>query len=405
MSFNPIESTFLLVDDDPFQIKLLSAQLANLGVKKMESFTSGQAVLDKLEQLKNGNSIMLLDLDMPEMDGVELMRHLAKHDYFGALGLVSGQDAHTLQAAYKLAFAHRLNILGQLQKPVQSEALQMLLERWRVNASAGTIPERKTYGPEELRRAIARGELTNFYQPKVEVATGAMAGVETLVRWRHPEEGLVFPDQFIPVAEKHHLIDDLTRAVLSMALEQSKQWRACGLRVPVAVNVSMDNLADVKFPEYVLEELARNGLEVSDLVLEVTESRLMQDSRAPLDVLTRLRIKGIRLSIDDFGTGYSSLSQLLDFPFSGLKIDRAFVHGAADNNTLGSIFKASLGMARGLGIDVVAEGVEVLNDWNFLRKEGCDTAQGYFIAKPMPPENLTGWIADWEMRCVELAPR
>ena len=238
----------------------------------------------------------------------------------------------------------------------------------------------------------------NYYQPKVAVANGRVVGVEALVRWRHPVDGLVFPDQFIGVAEAHGLIDALTRGVLHETLAQAKVWREAGLALRVAVNVSMDNLHDVEFANFIGEQTANAGVAVQDVVLEVTESRLMGDLRTPLDVLTRLRLKRFGLSIDDFGTGHSSLAQLRDLPFDELKIDRGFVHDAWKNATLGAIFNASLHLARQLGMEVVAEGVEDRDDWDFLRRSGCDLAQGYFIARPMPAADLPTWIDSWKQR-------
>lgn len=206
----------------------------------------------------------------------------------------------------------------------------------------------------------------------------------------------MFPDQFIAMAEEHGLIDALTGVVLTGALRQARLWQDAGLSLHVAVNVSMDNLAALEFTDFVVREVGKAGVPLTSLVLEVTESRLMKDSLGPLDILARLRLKRIGLSIDDFGTGHSSLAQLRDIPFDELKVDRSFVHGAYRDASLRAIVEASLGMARQLGMKTVAEGVEEQADWDFLRAAGCDLAQGYFIAKPMPAADLAGWIADWD---------
>lgn len=222
--------------------------------------------------------------------------------------------------------------------------------------------------------------------------------METLVRWRHPQDGMVFPDQFIGVAEAHGLIDDLTRVVLTGALAQAKVWQDAGWVLRVAVNVSMVSLTSLDFPDFVAGLAAQAGVPPQEVVLEVTESRLMRDLRAPLEILTRLRLKRFRLSIDDFGTGSSSLAQLRDLPFDELKIDKSFVHRAWTDETLRAMYDASLGLARQLGMEVVAEGVEDRNDWDLLRRTGCDLAQGYFIARPMPAADLSGWMVDWQER-------
>jgi EAL domain-containing protein (putative c-di-GMP-specific phosphodiesterase class I) len=181
-------------------------------------------------------------------------------------------------------------------------------------------------------------------------------------------------------------------------LRQARLWQDAGLRLHLAVNVSMDNLAALEFPDFVAHEADAAGVAASSLVLEVTESRLMKNPLAALDILTRLRLKRIRLSIDDFGTGHSSLAQLRDIPFDELKVDHGFVHGACKDASLKAIVEASLGMARQLGMQTVAEGVEDQADWDFLHSAGCDLAQGYFVARPMPAADLPGWIARWEHR-------
>lgn len=391
----------LLIDDDAFQLKLLSRQLGAQGFDNVTCCETPETALAVLDA-PNAVGILFLDLNMPAMDGVELMRRLAERGYAGTLVLVSGEDGRVLDTATRLARAHGLNVLGALPKPCQGGALRAMLDRWQAFRRPAEPRVGKTYGPDEIRQAIARGQLVNYYQPKVELAGGALIGVETLVRWQHPVDGLVFPDQFIGVAEEYGFIDTLTRQVLSAALAQARNWRDGGLRLSVAVNVSMDDLVALDFPECVQGELDRHGIPATDLILEVTESRLMRDLRAPMEILTRLRLKRVRLSIDDFGTGHSSLAQLRDLPFVELKVDRGFVHGAPDDPTLGAILTASHDLAQRLGMKTVAEGVEDLADWKWLRAYGYDLAQGYFIAKPMPHEQLPQWLATWEKRRHEL---
>ena len=389
----------LVIDDDPFMLKLVARMLENQGFASIHACESARIALQSLDTANSSPDVILLDLNMPEMDGVEFVRKLVDYGYAGGLILMSGEDERVLQTAEKLVQAHRLNLLGRLDKPVNPGKLAALLGKWAPPSQRGPREEKKAYSADEVRAAIANGELVNYYQPKVALATGEVVGVETLVRWRHPADGMVFPDQFIGVAEAHGLIDDLTRVVLTGALAQAKIWQQAGLALKVAVNVSMENLSSLDFPDFVARLAAEAGVPPQDMVLEVTESRLMQDQRAALEILTRLRLKRFRLSIDDFGTGHSSLSQLRNIPFNELKIDGSFVHGAGTNATVRAIYDASLGLAKQLGMEVVAEGVEDRDDWDFLRRTGCDLAQGYFIAKPMPADDLQRWmVADWQQR-------
>lgn len=388
----------LVLDDESFMLKLIGRVLANLGFTQVTSFDSGRAALESFDSPNDPPDLILLDLNMPEMDGVEFVRHLVERLYNGSLILISGEDERMLLTAVKLVRAHQLSVLGYLHKPVKPEALSALLDNWQPPASGNPRTANKVYGADAVRHAINNNELVNYYQPKVLVTTGRVVGVETLVRWRHPVDGMVFPEQFIGVAETYALIDDLTRVVMTGALAQTKIWQDAGLALRVAVNVSMDNLMSLGFPDFLAGLTANAGVLPQEVVLEVTESRLMPDLRAPLEILTRLRLKRFRLSIDDFGTGHSSLSQLRDIPFDELKIDRGFVHGACSNERVRAIYNASLSLARQLGMEIVAEGVEDRDDWDYLRQTGCDLAQGYFIAKPMPAAELPAWMEAWQER-------
>ena len=388
----------LAIDDEPFMLKLLAHQLARLGFEDVFPCGCAQDALEHLNAKGDQVDLVFCDLQMPEMDGIEFVRHLAAVGYGGCLVLLSGEDSRILFTAQKLAEAHGLDVLGTLRKPVSRDQLREFLDRNQPRNGVGPQAERKLYGPDELRRAISEGELVNHYQPKVYIASGLVEGVEALVRWQHPDDGLILPDQFISTAEVHGLIDDLTRAVLRSALRQLRVWQDAGFSLHMAVNISMDNLAALEFPDFVAREVGLSGVSPGSLTLEVTESRLMKDRVAPLDILARLRLKRIKLSIDDFGTGHSSLAQLRDIPFDELKVDQGFVHGACRHATLRAIFDASLGMAKQLGMKSVAEGVENRADWDFLRASGCDLAQGYFIARPMPASALVGWMAEWQAR-------
>jgi EAL domain-containing protein (putative c-di-GMP-specific phosphodiesterase class I) len=249
---------------------------------------------------------------------------------------------------------------------------------------------------------VRAGALFNHYQPQVELASGAVLAVEALARWSEPQ-GTIFPDRFIETAEQHGLIDELTIGVLRRALQQARTWRERGLELRVSVNVSMANLVALDFPDVVAAEAAAHGVPTASLLLEVTESRLMADPRAPLEILTRLRLKGVGLAIDDFGTGHSSLAQLRDLPFDELKIDRGFVHGAHADRSLRAILEASVRLARQMGMRTVAEGVEDADDWAVVRDAGCDAAQGWFMGRAMAPDAVPAWIQGWQERREELS--
>jgi EAL domain-containing protein (putative c-di-GMP-specific phosphodiesterase class I)/CheY-like chemotaxis protein len=386
----------LLIDDEPFMLKLLSRTLATLGLTQVIMCESGREALDCLDIPSYNPDLILLDLNMPEMDGLEFVRHLTSRQYSGAIILVSGEDERMLQTAEKLVQMHKITSLGHLQKPVTPMALSSLIDNWMPPWLNEPLPALKTYNVKEIRTAISNQELINYYQPQIDVATGKLVGVEALVRWQHPQDGIVFPDQFIRIAEAYGLISDLTKFVVESAFSQLNVWQNNHSDLLISVNISMDNLTSLEFVDYLVNAAAAADITPSDVVLEVTETQLMKNLSTSQEVLTRLRLKRFGMSVDDFGTGYSSFTLLNNIPFSELKIDQGFVHGAAHNDRLRAIYSTSLNLAQQLGMKTVAEGVEDWEDWNLLRSTSCDVAQGYFIARPMPADKFLDWLASWD---------
>jgi EAL domain-containing protein (putative c-di-GMP-specific phosphodiesterase class I) len=382
----------MIVDDDEYLLGLVREMMNVLPVEPLTACGGAEA----LAQLETGPPVDLLlcDLRMPGMDGIEFIRHLAMRRFAGALALLSGEDAGILDTARRLAGAHGLRVVGALSKPVTPEAIAGLVARLDIRPpAAGTQPQR--FGPEDLARGIAADELVVHYQPRVELSGGFVTGVEALVRWQHPEHGLVYPGDFVPLAESAGLMQALTGAVLDRTLSQMAVWQGEGLLLKVGVNASISTLADVSFPD-VLAALAREkGVAVTGIVVEITESELLDRLDLTLDTLIRLRLKGVDLSIDDFGTGFASLEQLRQIPFTELKIDRQFVHGAHADPKLAAILGSSLDLAARLQLSTVGEGVEDPSDWALLQQLGCREAQGYAIARPMPADRLADWIAGW----------
>jgi diguanylate cyclase (GGDEF)-like protein len=245
----------------------------------------------------------------------------------------------------------------------------------------------------ELRRGLRRRELVLHYQPKARLASGVVDSVEALVRWNHPERGLVFPDAFIPLAQETGLIRPLTRYVLEEAVRQSREWQLGGLELAVSVNLSARNLLDVEFPDQVERLLSEAGLSPSLLELEITETTMLSDGARTQSALDRLSKLGIRISIDDFGTGYSSLAYLRRLPISEIKIDRSFVMNMVGCEDDAVIVRSTIDLGRNLGLSVVAEGVESEGIWTELRRLGCTSAQGYYLTRPVPADELRGWLA------------
>jgi diguanylate cyclase (GGDEF)-like protein len=246
----------------------------------------------------------------------------------------------------------------------------------------------------ELRRAIENHELVLHYQPKATLADGTVRGVEALVRWQHPERGLVQPDVFIPVAEHTGLIRPLTLFVVEEALKQCRTWREQGFELTVAVNVAMRNILDEDFPNALERMLERYGLDPAVLELELTETSVLADPPRAKQILQRLRDTGVSLAVDDFGTGYASLAYLSELPVDEIKIDRSFVMAMDRDEQHARIVRSTIDLGRNLCLGVVAEGVESAEVWDRLVELGCDSAQGYFLARPLPADELTIWLDD-----------
>lgn len=400
---NKSKIKILVLDDDQFTLKLLARMLENSGYTAVSICDNGRAGLELVDSTGAQPDVILLDLNMPEMDGVEFVRHLVEHRYTGSLVLFSGEDEQMLQAAEKLVRAHKIPVLGHLLKPVRPEDLAALIAKWNPSYQDHIPAANLVRSAEDLRTAIANGELVNYYQPKVSLATGQVMGVETLVRWNHPRDGMVLPSRFIGVAESRGLIKDLTRVVLTGALAELKAWQEAGLSLQLSVNVSINSLASLDFADFVAGLVSEAGVSPQKVMLEVSESWIpMNDLRAPLETLTRLRLKRFRISIDEFGTGYSSLAQLRGIPFDEIKVDRSFVHHASTDKKVRAKYDTCLNMAKQLGTAVVAVGVEEIGDWALLRSTGCGLAQGYLIANPMPAADLPGWIHAWQARVKKL---
>ena len=263
-------------------------------------------------------------------------------------------------------------------------------------------PTRDPYSPArlerlgELRHALVSDELVLHYQPKIAVTGGAVTGVEALVRWQHPRHGLLAPAEFLPLAERTGMMGDLTRWVVDAALAQACVWQEQGIELPIAINLAAANILDVSLPDAVAERLAHYGLPGERLTCELSEHTVMADPRRAGEVLDRLRALGVRLSLDDFGTGHASLSYLKRLPLDEVKIDRAFVAGIVGDVNDALIVRSTIDLARNLGLEVVAEGVEEADVLLRLRSLRCHEAQGFHIARPLPPEGLAEWLAGWQ---------
>lgn len=381
--------TLYILDDDTQYADLLAVVAKNAGWEAIVETSPLKLLAKNLSEIE----LLVLDLNMPDMDGIEVIRTIAEHECNITLILVSGFDARVLHSAQQLAEAHYIKVAASLTKPVPiGDFLNVL------NTFENAIPTehynsaKSIVKVEEFEKAIKNDELVLHYQPQINIKSGELSGVEALVRWQHPEKGMIFPDQFIALAEENNLINALTERVIYLAVTQNKRWQDEGLEIGISVNVSAENIIHLNLPEKLKNLTEQYGVKSENIVLELTESAVMGELTTSLDVLNRLRMKGFSLSIDDFGTGYSSLSHLYQAPFTELKIDQKFIMQMLEDTEAMVIVKICIMLGQMLGMDIVAEGVETQEIFDELNNMGCDIAQGYFLSRPIPADDLLDWV-------------
>lgn len=380
----------LVVDDDPVARHQLGLLLAALNVPEVVHRDGGAAALQALSGADGACDMVITDLNMPGMDGIEFLRRLVDIDYRGHVILCSGVKDRLLHTAADLTRTKGLRLLGTLKKPARREALLELLVNPNVDTRGLARPvETVAVSPQDIAEGMRRDEFDIQFQPKVDARTLRFVGVEALARWTRGGRG-VAPDTFIRAAERHGMIGPLSEVLVTKALIGGARMADAGFPLQVAINLSASWLADVRLPEFIMATINATGFRPENLVVEVTETGVLADIPTSMDVMTRLRLKGFKLSIDDFGIGYSSMEQLQRFPFGELKLDRAFVQGA-DNPTTRDILASTLDMARKLKLTTVAEGVETQAELDLVRGLGCDLVQGWLVAPSMPVDELIAW--------------
>lgn len=397
----------MVVEDSVVQRTYLVGLLRQLGFGAIMEASDGNEALRMLEGADDGPVFLVLtDLEMPGMDGIELTCQLRERRLAQNLIVVSARDPRLLEIIESMGCEDaEIGLLGTLLKPVQTEALLPLLQRvGRDTSTRAAAPLHAPPTQDELAQALQRDEFLPWFQPKVAMPNGHLKGMEALARWRHPVRGLLSPVAFIGALEGTPLMAEFTLAMVQRVVRRLQDWHEAGMPpLTVSVNLSADNLAERGFIDRLTALVQASGVPPSALVWEVTETSVMRQLSQSLTNLGRLRLMGFGLAMDDFGIGYSSMQQFARCPFTELKIDRAFVNGAAQWPNRHVVLKSALELGQRLGVHTVAEGVETVADWKLLRDLGCDMAQGYLLAKPMPAEDLVGWIRQDRRRLRGLA--
>jgi EAL domain-containing protein (putative c-di-GMP-specific phosphodiesterase class I)/FixJ family two-component response regulator len=376
----------VLVFDDDEAIGHLVVRVAKASGLEATAVSAAEAFKQSLQT--DSPQVVVLDLQLAGTDGVEQMRLLANQQYAGALVLMSGYDARVLATAQSVGKSLGLKVECILEKPLNVKQLSDVFERLLFAGQA--------LSTQRLLAAIANDELILDFQPIVSRQPKTLKKLEALVRWEHPVLGLIPPNRFLPVAEGDTAtIDALTDWVVGATVDAYQVLAQLGISVPLAVNVSMCNLHDLTLPDRLDQRLRAGGMMAQHLCLEITESAAFTDVARTMDILSRIRLKGMLLSIDDFGTGYSSLKMLRQMPFSEIKIDQSFISDVTTSRDSRAIVKSIIGLAANMDMACTAEGVETEETAKFLEELGVCDLQGYLIARPMPVEAVPSWLAIW----------
>lgn len=349
--------------------------------------------------LATNPDVILLDLRLPDEDGIELMRYLSAKQCTAKVIVVSGADGRTLSAATSIARQRKINIAGTLAKPIDIVDLESMLKPLSRAASAVT--------PQGIVDGVLAGEFVVHFQPKVrldESRKPQMAGVEALIRWQHPTHGLLYPDAFIAVAQGTPAIVSITHFVVQTAIKAVRVWLDQGHEISVGVNIDGGLLNDLTLPDRIEAWANEAGVPTRLITLEMTETAAMADPAATMDILTRMRIKNFNVSMDDFGTGFSSLVQLYRLPFNELKIDKSFVMDMKKNKEAEAIVETLALLGKRLGIASCAEGIEDKDAAEFVRKCGCELGQGYLFSKAVEPDRISDLLEEWGSRTKEATP-
>ena len=381
----------LVIDDNPDVGEFVCATAEAMGFEC--SFATDADTF--LKMLTPDTNLILLDLVMPDMDGVELLRLLAQRRCQAGIILISGTGKRIIESAGQLAQALGLSIVGHLQKPFRIADFEKILVQHiePEEVEIARQDSRVVFRKDELRRAVVHDEIVLHYQPQIDIVSGRVVGMEALARWQHPERGLVFPDTFISRMERFGLIDELGWLVVNRGMSEVSQFAGSDGKAPMlSINASVYSLHDLKFPDMIAALAEKHGINPANVTIEITESGLIKELLSSLDILTRLRMKGFKLSIDDFGTGYAMMQQLKVIPATELKIDRSFIFDMHRDERDRVIVQKTIEMGHELGIHVIAEGVETREQLDFLHLKGCDSAQGYFFSRPLPANEMIVWL-------------
>lgn len=391
----------LVAEDDDFQRSTIVKLLHSLGIEEVLEASNGEEALAVINsQDSKPIDILITDLKMPRMDGIELLRNINQEKHNLGVIILTGMDKKLLTVTSQLSKLNKTKLLGAVEKPINLQQLNNFLTQFSNPAlkqeASFANAKQHAFSIAEILEGINKKQFKPYLQPKVNLRTGKIVGAEALARWLHPQHGVISPFAFIPLLEQNNCIDELTFSMLEESALACKMLIEKNLPLNLAINLSLVSLNNPDIAKTITQLFNTYNVDPKYITLEITESAAMTDGPIALENLARLYMSGFTLSIDDYGTGYSNLQQLTRIAFGELKIDQSFVQGFASNDQLLIVVASNIDMAHKLGIKCVAEGVETKEDWDLLKSMGCDIGQGYYIAKPMPVADFYQFAANYK---------
>jgi len=387
---------FLVAESDTAQRAALVDLLRQLGASRITDVPDGHMALRSLQaEFAPAVDVAIIDLALPSVDGLELIRSIATLECKVRLIVTGAQPANLLFSVETLAQAHGIELLGTIGKPVAAAELKALIDNYAPASRNDDVASGPRFTFSEIGSGLQKGQFVPFFQPKIELATGQVKGLEVFARWRHPKHGLLGPASFIDALEHNNRIDFLDWSMIEASVERCRWFHDQGIPVSISMNLAPGTLAHPTFVRHVAACVGRHRVLPEYLTFEMPESSVLNTDPNFIERLVRLRMMGFGLAIDDYGTGRSNLQLLARIPFTELKIDRNFVDGASRRPPLGTVLRSCLGLAHSLNRMSVAVGVETRQDWDFLQGLGCTYAQGYHIANPMEAADFPSWLKEW----------
>jgi EAL domain-containing protein (putative c-di-GMP-specific phosphodiesterase class I) len=385
---------FLVVEDHEFQRSVIGQMLRSLGATTVYSAADGRAALDVVRDPDRPLDIVITDLSMPGMDGMELIRHLSESGAHVSVIVASALGPELLASIGNMARAYKVRLLGVIGKPPTAGKLVPLIELHNC-ASPGLVDAEAAFSFDEIADSWTNNEFVPWYQPNVDLTTGRVRGMTASARWRHPARGVLAPEVFMPSVAARGLKDDFVWMMIQRAAADCCSWVQDGLDLTVSVRLTFDSLADTELARRVKQIAAHEGVDPGRMVLSIAEQELSSVDARTLENFARLRMDGFGLAIDDFGRGDMAVEQYTQVAFTEIRINDSFVTGVSRTDAASAGLAVALEVAQEMKVQAIGDGITSKKEWAMLRHWGCQAGQGPFISPPLPAESILGWVHRW----------